>query len=117
MKIVKEQDAIKFSNSDKCIGIEYPLNDSDINFSIATINGRYPDNGYCVNVDCKELIYVFEGSGTLNKKEEIISFEKGDVILIEKGEIFFWDANCKIAMPCTPAWNPDQHKFLEESEV
>lgn len=53
------------------------------------------------------MIYVIEGNGTLNKKDETIHFEKGDVILIEKGEIYFWDANCRLVMPCTPAWYPE----------
>lgn len=63
---------------------------------------------------CKELIYVIEGKGTLNKKQETIEFEKGDAILIDKGEIYYWDAHCTIAMPCTPAWYPEQHKLIEE---
>ncbi len=114
MKIVKFKDTIKFSNSDKCVGIEYPLGDKDINFSIAKINGRYPDKGYCVNKECKELIYVLNGSGSLNKKDEKIDFEKGDVILIHKGEVFFWFGNCEVAMPCTPAWYPEQHIMIED---
>ncbi len=112
MKLVKLEQAKEFLNSDKCKGIEYPLDDKDINFSIATINGRYPDNGYCVNEECKELIYVIDGNGSLNKKDDKIEFNKGDVVLIDKGEIFYWDAQCTIAMPCTPAWYPEQHKLL-----
>ena len=34
------------------------------------------------------MIYVIEGNGTLTKKDETIHFEKG--------EIYFWDANCRI---------------------
>ena len=114
MKIVKLEQAQKFSNSDRCKGLEYPLNDKDINFSIATINGRYPDKGYCANQECKELIYVIEGKGTLNKKDKSIEFNKGDVILIDKGEVYYWDGQCTIAMPCTPAWYAGQHKLIEE---
>lgn len=113
MKLVKLEQVNKFENSDKCKGIEYELGDKDINFSIATINGRYPENGYCVNEECKELIYVMDGHGTLNKKEQRIEFNKGDVVLIDKGETFYWDAYCTVAMPCTPAWNEDQHKLVD----
>ncbi len=35
MKLVKLEQAQEFSNSDKCKGLEYPLEDTDINFSIA----------------------------------------------------------------------------------
>lgn len=114
MKLVKLEQAQEFSNSDRCKGIEYPLNDKDINFSIATITGRYPEKGYCANEKCKELIYIMEGKGTLNKKDEIIEFSKGDVILIDKGEVYYWDGQCTIVMPCTPAWYPEQHKLIEE---
>lgn len=96
MKLVKLNDAEKFNNSDKCEVLEYPLSDPDINCATAVITGRYPDKGYCVNEQCKELIYVIDGSGTLNKQDEVISFEKGDVILIEKGEVYFGNANVKL---------------------
>ena len=72
------------------------LKDKDIDFCINTINGRYPEKGYCTNEKCKEICYILEGKGTLTKKEESINFEKGDVILIEKEEILYWNGNCKI---------------------
>ena len=110
MKIVKYKDAVKFSDSDKCIGLEYPLGDEDINFSIATILGRYQQTVFCKN---DEWIYVIDGSGTLNKQNEVIEFSEGDVILINKKEIYYWDAFCTIAMPCTLAWYPLQHKLVD----
>lgn len=114
MKIVKQNQAEKFKNSEKCEVLEYGLQDKDINLATAKLTGRYPEKGYCVNEQCKELIYVIEGKGTLNKKQETIEFEKGDAILIDKGEAYYWDAHCTIAMPCTPAWYPEQHKLIEE---
>ena len=113
MKLVKFEQAEEFFNSDKCKGLEYPLDDKDINFSTAVITGRYPEKGFCVNEECKELIYVIDGKGTLNKKDEKIEFNKDDVIFIDKGEIYYWDAQCTIAMFCTPSWYPEQHKFVE----
>ena len=44
--------------------------DKDIDLGIATIRGRYPDEGYGVNLISKELIYVIEGRGTLNFENE-----------------------------------------------
>lgn len=113
MKITRETEAIKFENSSICKGIEYPFGDKDINFAIAIINGRYPQKGYCTNEECKELVYVLEGKGKLNKIDEIIEFKKGDTILIDKKEIYYWDGKFKIAMPCTPAWYPEQHKIID----
>lgn len=113
MKIVKLEEANKFENSERCKGIEYQLNDKDINFAIAEINGRYPDKGYCANEECKELIYVIEGKGTLNTKKEMIEFKKGDVLLIDKEEVYYWEGSFTIIMPCTPAWYPEQHKMID----
>ena len=114
MILVKYEDAEHLENSDKCKVVEYPLNDPDINCGVATISGRYPETGYCVNAECKELIYVTKGSGTLNKKDgEVINFKEKDVILIDKGEIYYWDAHCEVVMPCTPAWYPEQHKLID----
>lgn len=113
MKIVRLEEANNFENSEKCKGMEYQLNDKDINFAIAQINGRYPDQGYCMNQECKELIYVMEGKGTINKKDEIVEFKKGDVLLIDKKESYYWDGKFTIIMPCTPAWYPEQHKMID----
>ena len=66
MEIIKYDNALKGKNSDKCKTLEYSFNDKEIDLGIATINGRYPDKGYGVNLVSKELIYVIEGKGTLN---------------------------------------------------
>ena len=114
MKIVKYEDSIHIDNSDKCKVIEYHLGDPDINCAVAHLSGRYPEEGYAINEICKELVYVVNGEGTLNKKNhEPIKFKAKDVLLIDKGEPFYWDAHCEIIMPCTPAWNPEQYKSIE----
>ena len=72
MKLIKFEQTEKFKNGENCEVLEYPLDDKDINISTAVLSGRYPEKGYCVNEQCKELIYVVSGSGTLNKKDEVI---------------------------------------------
>lgn len=114
MKIIKLEQAEKHENSEKCKVLEYGFKDKDIDCATAAIKGRYPDTGYCMNEECKELIYVIDGNGTLNKEDETIEFKKGDAILIEKGEKYYWNAQCTIIMPCTPAWYPEQHKLIEK---
>lgn len=106
MKIVKERESQKVKNSNTSYLLEYSnsLNDKDIDFCINTINGRYPENGYCTNEECKELCYILDGSGSINKREEVINFKQGDVILIDKKEIYYWKGICRIIMICTPAW-------------
>ena len=62
----------------------------------------------------KELIYVIEGSGTLNFENEKIEFSEGDSILIEPNEKYYYDTKyCKISMSCSPAWSIEQHKLVK----
>lgn len=115
MKIVKEEESEKIINSDTSYLKEYSkkLNDKDLDFCINTISGRYPEKGYAENLKCKEICYILEGNGSINKKDEKIEFKKGDVILIDKEEIYFWEGNCKIIMVCNPAWYKEQCKILD----
>jgi mannose-6-phosphate isomerase class I len=114
MKVIKYNNALKGKNSEKCKTLEYSFMDKDIDLGIATISGRYPDKGYGVNLISKELIYVLEGSGTLNFENEKIEFSEGDSILIEPNEKYYYDTKyCKISMSCTPAWSMEQHKLVE----
>lgn len=49
----------------------------------------------------------------LKEKEEVISFNKGDVILINMNECYAFDGCFEAAVPCTPAWTSDQHKYID----
>lgn len=112
MKRISLKQTQQFRNSDLCIATEYPFNDKDIDISTATIDGKYPDEGYCVNTEVKEMIYVISGGGEIHKKNEIITFKAGDAILIDKNEKYFWNAHCKVVMACSPAWTPKQHHIV-----
>ena len=113
MEIIKYNKAEKGSNSDECKTLEYSFLDKSMDLGIARITGRYPEEGYCVNLKCKELIYVLEGTGSLSFENKNIKFEKGDAILVDKNEKYYWDSNyCVVSMTCTPAWSPEQHKLV-----
>lgn len=114
MKVCKKENSVLYKNSENCQNLEYPLGDPDINVSVATVNGKYPETGYCINEEVKELLYIMEGTGKLIKKDETIEFKAGDVILVEKGEAYRWDAKCTVLIPCTPAWYEEQHKLIDE---
>lgn len=49
MKVCKKEAAVLYKNSNNCQNLEYPLGDPDINVSVATVNGKYPVSGYCIN--------------------------------------------------------------------
>ena len=113
MKKVSLKQAQEFKNSEKCKVTEYGFGDKDIDISTAKINGRYPETGYCVNLKVKELVYVLSGSGKLCKEDDEIEFKKGDAVLLEKNEKYYWNANCTVVIACSPAWYPDQHKLVD----
>ena len=116
MKIVKKEQAEIFKNSETSSLLEYSiaLNEKNMDFCINTITGRYPENGYCTNEECQEICYILEGEGCITKRNEILNFKQGDVIFIDKKEIYYWKGNCKIIMICSPAWNKEQCKLFDE---
>lgn len=113
MKVVYKNQAKKFENSDVCTAIEYPLGDKDINGAIIKLSGRYPDIGRVINLKCKELAFIIKGSGKIVVEDEETKLEKGDMVLIDSGEKYFWDGNMTIFTSCVPAWYLKQHKKIK----
>lgn len=109
-----EKEKAEFYSVNGYSGMDYPTIDKDINFAVIKISTRSPKNGYQVNIGCKELLYIINGSGILYLKKDTqeISFKQGDVIVIEKNECYAFDGNFEAAVSCTPAWTSDQHKYI-----
>lgn len=114
MEIIKNVEELEKSTHNNCQTIEYKFHDKDIDLGIATITGRYPEAGFCVNTISKELIYVIDGNGKLYFEEGVVSFQKGDAMLINANEKYYWDSSyCVISLSCTPAWNEKQYKLVK----
>lgn len=113
MEFVKKAKA-EFYSGDGYSGMDYPLSDKDINFAVIKINSRSPKMGFQVNTDCKELLYIINGNGIMYIKDsnEKVEFSQGDVIIIDKNECYAFDGNFEAAVPCTPAWTSEQHKYI-----
>jgi len=110
MKIIRKNQAKKFKNSDVCTAYEYPLNEREIDGAVVKIDGRYPSKGRVTNEKCKEVCYIIEGSGKIVIEDKEIIIDKGDLVLIEAGEKYYWDGDLTMFVSCTPAWYPEQHK-------
>ena len=113
MRYLSNKNTSIYKNGETCTTTQYDFDNKNVGFAISKINGRYPEEGYFVNEGVQELIYVLEGSGSLHKKNESVSFEKGDAVLIEKGEECYWLGNCKVVTICCPAWYESQHKMIK----
>jgi mannose-6-phosphate isomerase-like protein (cupin superfamily) len=113
MKIVKKSDSQTHKNSDSCVATEYPMdNEKDINIAYITINGRYPEKGKARNNVCKEVFYIVKGSGTLYFGGEEYEVGKGDVLMVEPGDEYYWEGNVELVVPCSPAWYPEQYEVV-----
>lgn len=113
MKLIRRSAVEGHKASEATIVSEYATGDKDINVAVIKISGRYPSTGRVMNEKCKELGFVMEGSGKIVVEGEEFLFQEGDLISIEPGEKYFWDANAILLVPTVPAWYPEQHKAVE----
>ncbi len=113
MKIARQSEAEEFKHGDTFVAFEYPLHDADINIAVVKIAGRYPEEGRAANQVCKEAVYVVEGTIKLNLEGKEVLLQKGDTVLIEPGEHFYWEGNATLVTPCTPPWTPEQYKKVD----
>ena len=111
--IIRKNETKSFKRSDKCISIEYPLEDKDIDGTVIKLNGRYPNKGRTVNTKCKEIAHIIKGEGKIVVNNKETKLNKGDLVLINPMEEYYWDGNMEMFVSCTPAWSPKQHKILE----
>ena len=65
MRLVKQSEAEKFANSDKCFGQNYLLDESAMNLAVIKVTGRYPEENLVANEISKEMCYVLSGGAKL----------------------------------------------------
>ena len=100
-------------NGDTNKTYEYNIEDSDINYCIVEINGRFPLKGRLTNEVCKEMVHILDGEGVLVIEGKTYKLKKDDVVLINKKEKYYWEGNMKVGASCTPAWYPEQSLMVE----
>lgn len=110
MKYISKEKSQKFEH-DNIIAHEYYFGDSDINCGVVEVKARHPKEGWIYNEKCKHIIYIAKGFGTLTTKSESVSFEEGDMFLIDISEKYYFEGNCLLITPSAPAWSPEQSKI------
>lgn len=75
---------------------EYHIEDKDINYCIAEINGRFPKEKRAVNSKCKEMAHILGGSGKIVVENKEYPVKTDDVILIDIGERYYWEGNLRL---------------------
>ena len=98
-----------------CVTYEYPLGLKNIDACFAKIVGRSPHAGFEYNTECHEVVFIISGGGELVTARETIKFCKGDVLVIEPMEKYFWGAacDCEMFISCNPPWEAEKHKYIE----
>jgi mannose-6-phosphate isomerase-like protein (cupin superfamily) len=112
MNIVRSDEAKRFESAESCVVFEYLTGSPAINVARAEIRGRYPLSGNACNKEVAELAYVTAGEGIVHVNGTSQTLQKGDVILLEKGEQVWWEGNLTLIISCAPAWKAEQYEIV-----
>ena len=111
--ILKKEERVKVQNSKECSVYEYHFGDKDLDLSCAEIRGRYPPEGFVMNEKIKEIFYVQKGKGKINIEGKDFNITKGDVMLIQPKQKYFWQGTLDLVLACHPRFTFDQHKNIK----
>lgn len=110
MIVSKAKNAESFENSPTCKGISYQNTGNDMDGALITVSGRYPTEGFLINEVCREIVYITSGSGSLLSRGNAHDFSAGDVVFVDKGEVFAWNGSFEGFFVTAPRFDPSQHK-------
>ncbi len=110
MRHWKKNTGFGFKNSDDCYGFSYDPQNAPVNIAVITVKSRYPESGYAYNKESHEMAYVANGVGSVEiEGKEKIALSEGDVVYFEPNERLAWDGDMTLVVPCSPAFQPEQH--------
>lgn len=90
------------------------MRDKDIDGAVAEIRGREPPEGFEANKKCKELCYVMSGKDKLFLRDDkSVSLSKGDMVLLQPKEEYYWDGKMTLFISCSPRWRFEDHVFIK----
>lgn len=114
MNIIPSSQTKKIQASPTTTIWEFVMEEKSISGAIAEINGRYPEKGFAVNENSKELSFVISGNGHIVTPTQKRPIRVGDQVFLDKGESFAWEANGALTlfMANTPKFDPKQHKII-----
>lgn len=113
MRIIHKNESNLFENSADCKVSEYALSDEEVSGAVVKVRGRYPESGYAMNNACKELAYILEGQGKIDMSGRKEDFVVGDMMLIDRGEKYFWEGDFSALLCSVPAWKADQYEITD----
>ena len=106
-----------FENSPDCRGVAYAVPQVHHDIAPIEITDRYPAQGWAVNREVHETVYVARGIGRLALQSGVVTeLSVGDVVTVEPNTAFAWDGDMTIVMVCEPAFHPDQYEIIQETD-
>lgn len=111
--LIKQENARKKENSPNCTVWEYDFGNKELWFTIAHINGRFPDIGKIINHESNEWFYVLEGKWIIHNETWDFEINPWDAFLCEKGKRYRiqWN-NLKVTLSNSPAWYLQQFENI-----
>lgn len=113
MKLIQKSQALVLNKNSNCEVTDYRLGDPDIDIAHIKITGRYPDKGRVTNTQCKEVVYVQEGSGVVVVEGQTYELKAGDGVFVDAGEKYYWEGHMTIVVACHPTFSMEQHLMVE----
>ncbi len=110
MIVVKNSQKQKFAPTKSCRVFEYDTEDKKLGGGVAVIKGRYPDEGYVVNLKVKQIAYVMSGKGFIVMPGKKRALAAGDMIFIDAKEKFAWLGNMKLFLSNAPRFDSKQYR-------
>jgi mannose-6-phosphate isomerase-like protein (cupin superfamily) len=112
MQIVHPSEAHQVQNGKASSVYEYVMEEKEINGAVVKLDGRYPESGVVMNLQCKELVYILKGTAQVVVDGKEISLSEGDMVLIAPNERYFWQGRMTFLITSTPAWSVDQYRHI-----
>lgn len=114
MTIIQSSKTKKIQTSPTTAIWEFVMKEEDISGAITEIKNRYPEKGFAVNKVSKELAFVVSGQGHIVTPTQKRPIYVGDLIFVDKGDLFAWEAKGALTlfMATTPKFDPKQHIII-----
>lgn len=109
MNIIQSSNANKVQASPTTTIWEFAMDEAAISGAVTEIKDRYPEKGFAVNKISKELVFVISGEGYIVTPTQKRPIRVGDLVFLDKREIYAWEGNLTLFMATTPKFDQKQH--------
>ncbi len=108
MKHLSQDKAKKFE-SGNVTSWEYETTCTTMNVAHIKVKGRYPEEGFTINLEVDSVVHILGGSGILDtQKGERIELAPHDQVYLAVNDAYFFDGNLELLYSATPKWTAQQ---------